>query len=259
MLNKNTQCKECLMYIIQSIQPEQIALQTDEEFLQTEINHLGNIFRGEMISIKNTSLEYIAFSEEYATEFNLDDSALGTNKAMSDQVDIKIQSEIINQEHRIIKELSLQDSTYFYKKNNKTTFCAMRKRRLINPTTQRVVGLFIVASKIDPGIIRKHIVRQLLPWNSKNIAQINTNLTKQQQQIAFCLLLGFHSRREIADILSQLNKSDFNETSVKNGLQALYQKFECNTTSSLLKLIVDSSSMIEISVDFIPEGSYPDE
>lgn len=247
------------MYIVKQLQSDVITQRhmSNEEFLQHEIYELYNIFRDEMFSIKNIDLEYVAISEKFAEEFGLDASYLGSSKSMPDGVNGKIQADMIEQERGIIEELSSQYSAYFYKKDNKVTFCAMRKRRLINPFTKDVVGIFIVATKVDPGIVRKHMVKNLFQKPAKYTTEIPTNLTKQQQQIIFCILLGFHSRKEISGLLTQMTNEKYSETRIKNALQGLYQKFECNTTSGLLTMISHDQIKIDFPAGLVLEGSYP--
>lgn len=237
---------------------EQIELfspMTDRQFMQFVINNCNQIFNGEMIAVKNLSLEYIAISEEYAVEFDLNNSHLG-RKIVSAINDEKEQI-ILQQEQEILEKHSKQDSIFFYQKNGKTNYCGIRKRQLVNPFTNNIVGLLIVAGKFRPGLLRKYYLKLFVP--PKKILEINKEqkLTNNEQQIIFALLLGFHSRKEIASMLSNITNEEINEIKVKNRLNALYQKFNCSNISQLLTLISNDQISLEFPSDIFASGNYP--
>lgn len=226
---------------------------TNDEFLRFQITQFQQLFHSELLAIKNADLEYIAFSESFATEFGLNESHLGTHG--SDDIDETAKGIIFNQELQIINSLGYQDSSYFYKKENSFKMCGMRKRQLINPVTGDPVGLAIVASKFDPGFMRKVFMRKLFPRPIKPDPSFDANLTDHQQQIAFCLLIGFHSRREIAQILHAGVDTAISENKIKHSLRRLYHKFECNSTSQVLNLIAHNFINISFPMDLLPNGT----
>lgn len=229
---------------------------TNDEYLCFQITQLQRLFVGELLAIKDISLRYIAFSEEFAAEFGLNDSHLGTYG--DDNVDQATIDMILAQEQQIIHEYGYQDSSYFYRKNNSLKICGIRKRQLINPFTGDLVGLAIVASKFDPGFIRKVFIRKLFPRVVKFKPETNVSLTDHQQHVAFCLLAGFHSRREIAQILHGSINQEAYENKIKHSLQMLYNKFECNSTSQLLNLIANNVIEVSLPIDLLPNGTnYP--
>ena len=119
------------------------------------------------------------------------------------------------QEQRIIDDLVVQESTYILNKNDKKLYFAVRKRPLVNPSTQNVVGILVVALKVAPFYFRGEHIKQAIKLSfSKNTAG-KISLSEQQQQIVYCLLLGFHSRKEIAEILSHVTDEIFSETRIK--------------------------------------------
>lgn len=246
------------MYISKRLDA-QLACQTamkNDEFLCFQIAQLQRLFVGELLAIKNIKLEYIAFSESYAVEFDLDGCHLGTQGG--EGIDDITQNMILAQEQQVIYECGCQDSSYFYKKNNSLKVCGVRKRQLVNPATGDAVGLVIVASKFDPGFVRKIFIRKLFPQVVKFKSNFNANLTDYQQQVAFCLLVGFHSRREIAQILHGSVNSEVNENKIKNSLQMLYHKFDCNSTSQLLSLIANNIINVSLPINLLPNGtSFP--
>lgn len=228
-------------------------MMTNEEFLRFQISQFQQLFHGELVAIKNIDLKYIAFSNSFAAEFNLNESHLGTYGG--DDIDETAKSMIFNQEQQIINSLGYQDSSYFYKKDNSFKMCGMRKRQLTNPFTGDPVGLAIVASKFDPGFMRKVFMRKLFPRPVKLEPSFNVNLTNHQQQIAFCLLIGFHSRKEIAQILHAEVNPDISENKIKHSLRMLYHKFECNSTSQVLNLIAHNIIDPSLPMDLLPNGT----
>lgn len=226
---------------------------TNDEFLRFQISQLQQLFHSELLAIKNIDLEYIAFSESFATEFGLDESHLGTHG--NDNIDEIAKNIISTQEQQIINSLGYQDSSYFYKKENSFKMCGMRKRQLINPFTGDSVGLAIVASKFDPGFMRKIFMRKLFPRPVKLEPNFSVNLTDHQQQIAFCLLIGFHSRKEIAQILHAGVNPNISENKIKHSLRMLYHKFECNSTSQVLNLIAHNIIDVSLPMDLLPNGT----
>lgn len=229
---------------------------TDREFLHYIIKNASCLFRGEMIAIKNSTLEYIAMSDEYAYEFNLDQNALG-KKIVNNLTDIDTELAILQQEQEILERYPCQDSICFYQKNGKTEYCGIRKRQLINPFNNNVVGILIVAGKFKPGILRKSYLKLFVPNKSLSVVNKEQKLTSSEQQIIFALLLGFHSRKEISAMLSNVTKEKINEIKVKNGLNALYQKFHCSSISQLLTLISNDMINLELPPDVFASGNYP--
>ena len=81
-----------------------------------------------------------------------------------------------------------------------------------------------------------------------------TSLTTQQQQIVFCLCLGYHSRKEIALILSKARNEQVSARRVKSELNALYEKSECSTAGDLIQSFFETG--IEVPVNLVNESNY---
>ena len=58
-------------------------------------------------------------------------------------------------------------------------------------------------------------------------------------------------------MLSNVTKEKINEIKVKNGLNALYQKFHCSSISQLLTLISNDMINLELPPDVFASGNYP--
>jgi len=245
------------MFIVNHYQKEiaQLPSLSDHEYMVMQIWLLKNTFHHEISSIKNTQHEFVAFTKRFAAEFGGSELTLGKTAVGLPGVSIQDYTAIHDQEQRIINNHEFQDSIYLFRKNKEVINYVMRKRPLINPATHNCVGIFINISRVNPGIFRKLLISKLLPTTKTNSTIINYELTEQQQQIFFCLLLGFQSRKEIAAILSNLTKSEYNETRIKNSLQALYNKFDCHTPGQLLDLISASPIQVELPA-VLPTGNY---
>ena len=243
---------------IQNIICEQIDLfspMDDKEFMQFVIHNCSQIFNREMFAVKNSNLEYIAISEEYATEFDLDNTHLG--KKVVNTINDEKELLILQQEQEILEKYSNQDSIFFYQKNGITNYCGIRKRQLVNPSTNNIVGLLIVAGKFRPGLLRKYYLKLFVPPRKTPEINKDQKLTNNEQQIIFALLLGFHSRKEIASMLSNITNEEINEIKVKNRLNAVYQKFNCSNISQLLTLISNDQISLEFPSDIFASGNYP--
>ncbi len=136
----------------------------------------------------------------------------------------------------------------------------MKNGNKINPGKRydnNCVGILINTSRVMPGIFRKLMLNKFLPFNKMIPTIQNHELSEHQRQIAFCLLLGFHSRKEIAALLSNMTNTEYNETRIKNSLQALYNKFDCNTPGQLLNLISRGQISMELPAEILTTGNFP--
>lgn len=229
---------------------------SDHDFMALQISQLRNIFHNEIGAIKNTKHEFVAFTKKFAEEFGLTRSHLGRTAVDLPGMDEKTYAEIEKQEKGIIVGLEFQDSIYILNRNKKLVHYVLRKRPIVNPATNNCLGIVFNTSKIVPGVFRRLLASNFLPTQKPKSIIISTPLTEQQQQVAFCLLLGFHSRKEIANILSNITKSEYSENKIKNSLQALYNKFKCNSPGQLLDLMSNGEMQIELP-PVLPSGNYP--
>ncbi len=231
---------------------------SDEEFLALYILQLKHLFRYEISAIKNLDLEYIAMSDAYIREFELANSLVVQDDLITVTNSILLSPEIFEQERAIIENQELQDSFFIFKKSNSKSLSnyVVRKRSIINPSTNNPLGIAIVMARCAAGFMRKEYIKQIFGLSRNRFKFDSYKLTDAEQQIAFCLYLGYHSRKEIAGILSSISDSTFNETRIKNIFKALYEKFECNTPGQIIQLLTKFEVDINIP-PFIGEGSYP--
>lgn len=230
---------------------------TDHEFMARQIWQLRHVYTNELTSIKNTRHEFVAFTQKFAEEFGANDESLGKTAETLAGMSKEDYAEIHEQEEIICNTLEFQDSIYLLRKNKDIINYVLRKHPLVNPTTNNCVGILINTTRVMPGIFRKLMLNKFLPFN-KALPTIKSNeLSEHQRQIAFCLLLGFHSRKEIAALLSNMTNTEYSETRIKNSLQALYNKFDCNTPGQLLNLISMGQINIELPAEILSTGNFP--
>lgn len=230
---------------------------TDHEFMVRQIWQLRHVYINEITSIKNTDHEFVAFTQKFAEEFGATAESLGKTAETLTGMSQDDYAEIHEQEEIICKTLEFQDSIYLLKKNKDIINYVLRKHPLVNPATNNCVGILINTSKVMPGIFRKLMLNKFLPFN-KVLPTIKSNeLSEHQRQIAFCLLFGFHSRKEIAALLSNMTNTEYNETRIKNSLQALYNKFDCNTPGQLVNLISMGQINLELPAEILTTGNFP--
>ena len=230
---------------------------TDHEYMTLQIWHLKHTFHNQIASIKNTKHEFVAFTERFATEFGANSDLLGKTAENLPGMTNSSYSEIYAQEEKLITIQQFQDSMYLLKRNKEVVDYIIRKHSLVNPATNACVGILINTRRFVPGLFRKILQNKFLPAPKFRVMVQHPELSEQQQHIAFCLLLGFHSRKEIATLLSTVTNSNYNETQIKNSLQALYNKFECHTPGQLLDLMTNGQISLELPANILPEGNYP--
>lgn len=232
---------------------------SDDEYLAFQIWQLSNTFQRTLMAIKDVNLNFVAITASYAKEFDFNTNLNSTNiNALENEKLSTI--DIQNQEHDLLQNQQLQDSIFLYKAKNSKTLSAylMRKRPIINPDNNHGVGVLIVAKQQEIGEFRSLFLNKLLGINKKmKLPDLNAELNDHQYQIMLCLLYGYHSRKEIAAILSDNSTKGVNEIRIKNLLSNLYNKFECSTPTQLIQQISQSRVKLEIPVDSTKEGSYP--
>jgi|GEM_PF-5268538 len=228
----------------------------NDEYLAWQIWLLEGIFQNTLMSIKNANLDFIAASDSYVQEFELAHNKDDVNEGFLYNAKLST-TEICEQEYNILENQVFQDSVFLYKASNSKSLSTyvMRKRAIINPANNQGVGILIVAKKFILGEFRIPFLKQFLGMNKK-MKLPNADLNSQQQQIMLCLLYGYHSRKEIAAILSQSSTTAINETRIKNLLSNLYDKFECSTPTQLMQQINLHEIELEIPIDLAKEGNY---
>jgi hypothetical protein len=235
-----------------------LAVMSNEEFVVHQIWHLQHVFTNDIAAIKNTDCEFIAFTKAFAEEFEAGSDLLGkTAVSIYAEFEAHIYENINHQELEIIKTAKSEDYLYLHKKNDTIIVYAVRKRPLVNPSTGDCVGILINTIKLKPNAFRGVLDNQVLHNSKSKSVLIEIGLSKLQQQIMFCLLLGFSSRKEITNKLSSLTGLEYNETQVKNSLQALYHKFECNTPGQLVDMVTSGKIKLDIPADMLPTGAFP--
>ncbi len=229
---------------------------SNEIFLALQIWQLQHVFCSEISAIKNPQLEFLAFSNEYAEAFHLSQEALGKKIK-----DIKIVSqamckEIETQELNIIATGKSEDHLFHFTYGKQYTSYIMRKWPLINPATNDIVGILILATKFDVLQSRRLFLNYMLRKVYKAQQASDMRLTEQQRQIVACLLLGFHSRKEIALLLSGITNTYHSEIRIRSELHTLYQQLNCNNIGELLNLIAVAEGMqLNIPGVIVPDGS----
>lgn len=225
-----------LMLILDKYKFNQSIVQTDSEYLVEQIQHIRDIFSNETIALKNTNLEYLAFSRMFADTFGFDERILDSANDLDPSN--KSQREVIGLERQVILNKVANDSTYQFKLDKQTNIYLMRRRPLINPSTNNCVGILIIARRIDPAVNRRVILKYFMGKSEVGMSEpLTTEVTEYQQQIINCMLLGFYQRKEIALMLKNMTNVESSEWQIKRQIQDLYQKFRCNSPSELINLI----------------------
>ncbi len=230
---------------------------TNQEYLELQVWFFKNAFYTEAAAIKDTSLRFVAFSNAFGEAFNLNYSCLG--KRLKDVININqsVCEKIEENEKKIIEKQKSQDSIFHVNVDKQHFSYLVRKRPLINPATSKTVGLIDFSIKFD--VIK---VRRLLTKNSKYKAYSNVTMnqeyfSEQQQQIITCLLLGFHKRKEIADILEKITNNEVSENQVKYLLNTLYDKYKCDSTGDLIDLIsINENLAHNVTGVVLPDNMY---
>lgn len=247
------------MFISNKYQTKIQKVYTNDEYLALQIWKIENIFQDTPGAIKDINFNYIAMTEAYAKEFEITIKQ-DCDKYLSTNTNHKLfTTEIKEHESKIINNLEVQDSVFIYKPSTfqKPLSYIMRKRPIINPSTNDVLGIFIAAKQHQVGSFRAQFLRHMFSLNKSNNIQITKNqLSDEQQRIILCLLYGYQSRKEIADIISENSSQQVNTIKIKNLLSSLYDKFECSTLSQLLQEIAKQPLEFNFIMDLVEEGNY---
>lgn len=234
--------------------PPTSKIQSNEEYLATQVWQLRSVFASEISAIKDAKLEYLAFSKPFAEAFKFDESFLDRPISISNS----IEREIIQQERQILVDRVMHDSLYQFKPEPNIEMYLMRKRPLINPATGDCVGISILAAKLDIAKQRRVVLKYFMGQQIASESVLSTpELTEQQQQIITCILLGFQQRKDIAKILENITEGAYDEVRIKNQLQALYQKYKCASLNELVNLVVANYKNVgQLSGISLSEESY---
>ncbi len=223
------------MLIFDKYKSSNSTIQSNEEFLITQVWNLKHIFFNEISAIKNIKLEYLAFSEPFAEAFQFNQTMLDKLHPTSNKVD----KEVAQQEQKIMLSKVQHDSIYQFKQQKNIDTYIIRKRPLVNPASNECVGVLILAAKADITFRRRLMLKHFIGGDVSPSSMLpQADLTKQQQEIITCLLLGFQQRKEIAAILESINGIRYNERGIKQRLEELYQKFNCTSLHELMDLVV---------------------
>ena len=246
------------MYILKDYleKPEVTETLNDENFFCRYLWLMNHSFTDEMLLLKNSKCEFIAFTEKMANEFNLSTQLLGKTFDAADDVAQKVKEEIFKQEQSLLKNQTPQNSFYFYRKENQINNYFVRKRPLINPATKNSVGIMVVTTKVRPNMQRRFIMKEFLGFSEPVLISSKPDLGTLHQQILFCLLLGINNRKEIANTLSKITGKEISENQIKNALQALYKEFDCSSYSQLVTLTLNGQIPFQIPDQTIPPGNY---
>ena len=222
------------------------AIFSDKEFLITQIWSLKHVYCNECAAIKNVNLALISYTNQFASSFNLTEESLGHTFKYQSSISPEVLDEIEMQELSIIANKQFKSTIFNYTNSGIYKNYLMYKRPLINPSTNNVVGILIFSVIFDPMIVRKFVNKFILPKPKAIQHTYNVQLTEQQHFIITCLLLGFHSRKEIASILGNATNKIYSEDQIKDVLRVLYRKLNCENTNDIVNLI---SSLDKISLD----------
>jgi hypothetical protein len=224
---------------------------------------LQHTFKDELAAIKNNKCEFIAFTEPLAKEFSFTSELLGKTAARISFLfeNTKVYSSINNQEQKIIADGISTEALWFNKHNGLISIYTVYKKPLINPYTNDIVGIFINTVRFVPNLLRIILHEQILLGGKSNAESMqhelmNLELTPLQQQLIFCILIGFTARKDITSILNHLTGEKYNEIKIKNTLQALYIKFNCSTTIQLIELIIKSQIKLNLPETLLKSGFF---
>lgn len=227
------------MMILDKYKNKKLSELSNQEFLLSQIWQLKNVFFDELSLIKNTDLEYVAFSTPYAEEFQQDETLLGKRSLVN--VNEKLNNDMLEKEQQALKERKLFDLIHQFKLGRETKLFMMRYRPLINPATDDCVGLIVFAIKMEVMSQRRMIIKHFLGLSGDYVIP-EESLSEKQQQVITCLLLGFQQRKEIADVLGKVTDKKYNEGQIKTLLEGLYRKFRCSSFSELMNVITLNSA-----------------
>ncbi len=228
---------------------------SDQDFLNMQFLHLDTSYSCEITAIKNCENKLLYVSDKYAAEFSLTKEQICGQNITIIGINDDIAKSLLTQESELYNSELPLDLIYVHKGGQKMSTYLVRKRLIRNPHTNNVVGIQVNMEHFIPGNFRKTFI-QLTKKCALAPIKTNVELTKSQNDIVFCLLLGFSGRKEVANIISFYTKVFCSEHRVKNELGTLYFKFNCNNTTSLLNSILLNNIEIKIPENILEAGSF---
>lgn len=231
---------------------------SDDEFLSLNVWLVINCYTNEMALIKNINCEFVAFTDKMRDEFDLPINILGKPFKNINGISNEVSNNIHQQELEIINTKLAQESFYFYKnKQGITNSYIVRKRPLINPNTDNVVGIMVNTEHYSiPNIMRMIFMKHNNVFTNNHELVTNPEFSFLQKQVILCLLIGITGRKEIANTLSQLLSENISEIKVKNTLQQLYRIFDCSDSQQLTNIILSNPSLLSFIEYPIKPGNY---
>ena len=166
-----------------------------------------------------------------------------------------INNQLLEQESRLHKTNNPLDLIYIHQHIKNTICYLVRKRIIKNPYTNNIIGIHVNMEEFIPGHFRKIFLQVAMP-NINLPTNAKITLTKAQNEIVFCIFLGFYIRKEIVAILSLYLNVQYSEHKVKNEITALYTKLECNSISSLFNTLLLNNVNITIPDGILSQGAF---
>ncbi len=127
---------------------------------------------------------------------------------------------------------------------------------VINPLTQKI---FAIQCSGAQQININHLVHSLIKAHKQQFgecdsftvgAETNLKLGVIQEEVLFCLLLGFKGYKFIADFINSIKQTKYTDVTVRNAINGLYSKFEAEGN---INLLIQKAIYLNLHT-YIPKG-----
>ena len=238
---------------------------TDREYLEELIIYLYRFRSNQIYSIKDTTSACVAITPIFAKMLGFDslDKVLGKK---DEEMPCKTAefAEIFYQQDREVEQTKKTKQTVnILEYNTGVALLKCIKEPIVNPATNNILGVSAWETTFTLNTPLKTILgihgERFGGQPSLNIIENakEFDLTKRELEVLYCVCLGLSDRKAIANFLSFIYKKNINpDTTVKDAISRLYNKFPCHSISMLAEYAISKGLHLRIPNSFVREGSF---
>lgn len=238
---------------------------SDEEYLEQKILSIYRFKSDTVCGIKDHDSVYIASSNASAKLLGFCEVKKIVGKKDED-IPCKLarDAEIFFMQDREIEQTRSTRhylNTYEYFSGVLPLKCS--KTPIINPATNNVLGVYYEGNQL----LINNILQIIFDLHGNRFGYYSSlylgnnpkqfNLTNREQEVLYCICLGFSTRKAIANLLSYIHNREIRvNTIVDEVFKGLYRKLPCKSTAQLLEFAVANKLYLHIPKQFIPLGTF---
>lgn len=127
---------------------------------------------------------------------------------------------------------------------------------IVNPFTQKI---FAIQCSGGQALSINHVLHSIIKMHNKQLGknqsftlgtESNFKLGIIQEEVLFCLLLGYKGYKFIADFINSIKNTKYTDVTVRNAINGLYQKFEAEGN---INILIQKAISLNLHT-YIPKG-----